>query len=63
MKDAKAPDFVSDLMLLQALNRQTESARQTDNLDRSELLNQLFRNYLTLRNILNSRLEKTFTRL
>jgi hypothetical protein len=62
MKNVKAPDFVSDLMLLQALNRQTDVARRTDNLDRSELLNELFRSYLTLRNVLNSRLEKTLTR-
>jgi hypothetical protein len=62
MKNAKAPEFVSNLMLLQALNRQTEGARRTDNLDRSELLNELFRSYLTLRNVLNSRLEETLTR-
>ena len=62
MKNAKAPEFVSDLMLLQALNRQTDAARRTDKLDRSELLNELFRSYLTLRNVLNSRLEETFTR-
>jgi hypothetical protein len=62
MKNAKAPEFVSDLLLLQALNRQTDAARRTDKLDRPELLNELFRSYLTLRNVLNSRLEETFTR-
>jgi hypothetical protein len=62
MKNAKAPEVVSDLILLQALNRQTEAARGTDKLDRSELLNELFRSYLTLRNVLNSQLEETFTR-
>jgi uncharacterized protein (UPF0297 family) len=62
MKNVKAPDYVSDLILLKALNRQTEAARHTDNLDRSELLNELFRSYLSLRNVLNSLLEEAYTR-
>ncbi len=61
MQTSKIPDAVSYLVLIRALNRQTDVARQHDKLQRADLLDSLFRNYLGLRNQLNSRFEEALS--
>jgi hypothetical protein len=58
MNNLLVPELVSDLVLIRALNRQSDAARAQDRLDRAELLNRLFRNYLAVRYALNSRFEE-----